>query len=788
MILIKIIRTKSSNRLKQVSGLKKTTFLWLVVLLAVGLIVLTSWRWWPDGWGSSNKVDFNTEIRPIFNSNCSGCHGGVKEQGNINLLYREKAIAKGKSGKPCIVPGHPEQSELMVRLRAHDPEDRMPLKAPALSDEQIQKIEQWIQEGAEWETHWAYVPPQMPEVPFVWSFWPENELDKFVYQSMKSVGLSPSAEAEKATLLRRVTLDLTGLSPTSREYQDFLADNSSTAYEKVVDRLLASPRYGERWAAMWLDLARYGDSKGYQKDKHRDIWQYRDWVIDTFNADMPFNQFTIQQLAGDLLPNPTVDQQIATGFHRNTNTNDEGGTDDEEFRVVAVLDRVNTTMEVWQATTMACVQCHSHPYDPFPHKNYYQLMAFFNTSADKDDNADSPLLREVSSVQKRQAAKLLPIVKQFKDTSSENYHSIKRQLELASQPSNTPVMKEMQDSTRRSFIFVRGNWMVHGDEVFPNTPGILKTLPKDYPQNRMGLAKWIASRENPLTARVIVNRFWEQLFGKGLVETLEDFGTQGAKPSHPELLDYLATSFISEDQWSMKKLLRKIALSATYRQSAKVDEEALEKDPYNTYLARGPKVRLTAEQVRDQALSSAGLLSDRMFGPSVMPPQPDGVWQVIRNVMTWKEATDENRYRRALYTYWRKSSPYPSSITFDAPSRELCLSRRTRTNTPLQALVTLNDPVYLEASQGLAWEMKKSAGNDPYDNIRYGYQLLTGKQPDRQRLKLLTDYYEQSIVHYRKSHGDVLKLVTLPYPKTPQLAALTATANVLLNLDEVVTK
>lgn len=768
--------------------LKKTTYLWSAVLLIISLVVLTSWQWWPAGWMGTSRIDFNTEIRPIFNNNCSGCHGGVKEQGGINLLYREKAVGKGKSGKPCIVPGYPEKSELMARLRSHDPEDRMPLKAPALSDEQIQKVEQWIKEGADWETHWAYVPPKNQDVPFIWSFWLENDIDKFTYQSMKTVGLSPSEEADKATLLRRVSLDLTGLPPTPKEYEEFLDDNSGDAYEKVVDRLLASPRYGERWAAMWLDLARYGDSKGYQKDKHRDIWQYRDWVIDAFNSDMPFNQFTIEQLAGDLLPHPTVDQQIATGFHRNTNTNDEGGTDDEEFRVVAVLDRVSTTMEVWQATTMACVQCHSHPYDPFPHKNYYQLMAFFNTSADKDDNADSPLLSEVSSVQKRQAAKLLPLIKQYKDTSSQEYHSLKQRLELVTKPSNTPVMREMVDSTRKSFVFVRGNWMVHGEEVSPNTPGILKTLPKEFPSNRMGLAKWIASSQNPLTARVLVNRFWEQLFGRGIVETLEDFGTQGAKPSHPELLDYLATRFIKEDDWSMKKLLREMVTSATYRQSAKVSEESLAKDPYNSYLSRGPKVRLTAEQVRDQALASAGLLSDRMFGPSVMPPQPDGVWQVIRNVMTWKEANDENRYRRALYTYWRKSSPYPSFITFDAPSRELCLSRRTRTNTPLQALVTLNDPVYLEASQGLALQMKKSKGDDLIGGLRYGYQLLTGKEPDRKRVKLLMDYYEKSITHYRQAPGDVDKLLTLSGTKTPQLAALTATANVLLNLDEVVTK
>ena len=765
--------------------MKKKSFFLMVSILVTGGLLLSAWRWWIP----SSTVDFNTEIRPIFNSNCTGCHGGVKEQGGINLLYREKALARGKSGKACIVPGHPEKSELITRLKTHDPEERMPLKAPALSEEQIGRIEQWIREGAEWETHWAYRIPEKPAVPFVWSFWPDNEIDNFVYERMRAEDLRPSEQADRATLLRRLTLDLTGLAPTPEEYKSFEADNSENAYEKVVDRLLASPHYGERWAAMWLDLARYGDSQGYQKDRHRNIWQYRDWVIDAFNSDMPFDQFTVEQLAGDLLPDATIDQRIATGFHRNTNTNDEGGTDDEEFRVVAVLDRVSTTMEVWQSTTMACVQCHSHPYDPFPHKDYYQLMAFFNTSADCDRSDDFPVVKEVSSVQKRESNKLIRLMKTWKDTTLQRYQEAKLRLEPLLNPSSTPVMEELPpDSSRRSFVFVRGNWMVHGKEVFPNTPAILKKLPLNAPPNRLGLAKWIASPQNPLTGRVIVNRIWEQLFGRGIVETLEDFGTQGAKPTHPELLDWLARTFMEEDQWKIKKLVKRIVLSATYRQSSETSASNLDKDPYNRFLSTGPKVRLTAEQVRDQALSVSGLLSDKMFGPSVMPPQPDGVWQVIRNVMRWNEAKGEDRYRRALYTYWRKSSPYASFITFDAPSREICLSRRTRTNTPLQALVTLNDPVYLEAAQGLAWQMKMEGGYNPVNAITSGYVRLTGKVPSEEKLTLLISYYRKAIGHYRRNPRDVTKFITLPYPKTPQLAALTATASVLLNMDEVVNK
>ncbi|GAB2779691.1 hypothetical protein GCM10027275_24050 [Rhabdobacter roseus] len=759
-----------------------------VTILTTGLLItvvctLSAWQWWGGG-----EVDFNSQIRPILNANCTGCHGGVKTQGNISLLYRESALAKGKSGKPCIVPGYPEQSELIARIKSHDPDDRMPLKAPALSEEQIDLLERWVKEGAEWETHWAYVPPQPQKVPFVLSLWPENDLDHFIFKKLKEQDLSPSREADKASLLRRVTLDLTGLAPTPAEYQAFQNDHSGQAYEKVVDRLLAAPAYGERWAAMWLDLARYGDSQGYQKDRHRDIWQYRDWVIEAFNQDMPFDRFTIEQLAGDLLPQPSVDQRIATAFHRNTNTNDEGGTDDEEFRVVAVIDRVNTTMEVWQGTTMACVQCHSHPYDPFPHKDYYQLMAFFNTSADTDHTSDRPTLRELSGIQQRRKEELLAFLSTHSDTTSREYLMAQEKLSQI-RPSRTPVMEELPaDSTRRTYVFTRGNWMVHGKEVFPQTPKTLSQLPKDFPKNRLGLAQWLVSTQNPLTARVMVNRYWEQLFGRGLVETLEDLGTQGAKPTHPELLDWLALRFQNEHGWSVKQLLREMVLSATYRQASEVSTPVLEKDPYNLYLARGPRVRLTAEQVRDQALTASSLLSAKMYGPSVMPPQPDGVWQVIRNVMRWRTAENEDRYRRALYTYWRKSSPYPSFTTFDAPSRELCVSRRVRTNTPLQALVTLNDPVYLEAAEGLAWQMKQEKGFHPRENIKAGYERLMGYAPSTERLALLESYYQRSIRHYRQSPADVREFLALGYPKTPHLAALKATANVMLNLDEVVTK
>ena len=748
------------------------------------LVALLFWQCQRDA-----PVDFNTQIRPILNNSCLRCHGGVKQAGDVSLLFRDEALKAGKSGKRCIVPGHPEQSELIARLSHTDPDERMPLKGDALTPDQIDLITTWVKQGAKWEDHWAYVPPKPQPVPDVGADWAKTPVDAFVLDQLNRENLKPAPEADRATLLRRVSLDLTGLPPTVAERDAFLRDQSPSAYEKVVDRLLASPRYGERWAALWLDLARYGDSQGYQKDKARTIWPYRDWVINAFNRDTPFDQFTVEQLAGDLMPKAgDPDQMIATAFHRNTMSNDEGGTDDEEFRTVAILDRVNTTFEVWQGTTIACVQCHTHPYDPIRHKEYYQLIAYFNNTADADKPDDRPTLTAQSSIQQRQLVKFINEIPAAKTWPTDS-------LPVGLQPVKLPVMRELpSDSSRITHEFIRGNWLVPGEVVTPGLPGSFtkfarsKTLVKDQ-NNRLDLARWIVSDDNPLTARVIVNRFWEQLYGTGLVETLEDFGTQGAKPSHPELLDFLALRFRNEQHWSVKKLLRELVLSATYRQQSVATPEQQKTDPQNRLLARGPRVRLTAEQVRDQALSVSGLLSPMMYGPPVMPPQPDGVWQVIRNVMKWKTAEGPDRYRRAVYTFWRKSSPYPSFTTFDSPSREFCVSRRVRTNTPLQALVTLNDPVYWEASQALAGRMQRIARNDPTKAIQFGYQLVTGSVPGEAKQKALLRHYQKSLQHYRQKPAAVGESITLKtLTPTPELAALTATANVILNIDEALVK
>ena len=603
--------------------------------------------------------------------------------------------------------------------------------------------------------------------------------------------------------------------PTLEEAKQFTEDPSDEAYEAAVDRLLASPAYGERWAAMWLDLARYGDSQGYQKDLGRSIWAYRDWLIKAINDDMPFDQFTTEQLAGDLLDNPTKDQLIATAFHRNTMNNTEGGTDNEEFRVAAVLDRVSTTFEIWQGLTVACVQCHSHPYDPIRHHEFYELYAFFNNTEDADLDDDRPFLRTYPPSQEQQASNLISwfennctVETPAPDLTLEERYDALRATEklgfltceaepqlsdnLAAlrmlAPPRTPIMRELPDSSSRvTRVFDRGNWLVHADTVQPDVPASLPSF-DTYSPDRHGLAQWLVSAENPLTSRVIVNRFWEQIFGIGIVETLEDFGSQGAAPSHPALLDWLAVEFRQTHQWSIKAMLKQIVMSATYRQSAAVSPELIEDDPANRLLARGPRFRLSAEQIRDQALAVSGLLSDKQYGPSVMPPQPDGTWQVIRGALKWDTDINEDRYRRGLYTFWRKSSPYPSMVTFDSPSRELCVSRRIRTNTPLQALVSLNDVVFIEAATALAQRMHEKSADDKAIQLRHGYELALAYEPSTVQLQKLLDFYDNALIHYREHPGEVSQLISDSTSSSPEMAALINSANVIMNLDEFINK
>ena len=796
------------------------------------------------------QISFNEQIRPILNERCANCHGGIRRQGDLSLLFRHEALSTAESGERAIVPFEPAASELLRRVGHTDPAHRMPKDDLPLTPEEIQTLQTWIEQGAHWEDHWAYVAPERPPLPDVSEpEWVREPMDHFVLAQLDQRGLAPQPEADCPVLVRRVTLDLTGLPPKPDDVKQICTDGA--LYETYVDSLLASPAYGERWAAMWLDLARYADSKGYEKDVGRTIWRYRDWVIRAFNEDMPFDQFTIEQLAGDLLPEVTESQLIATAFHRNTMTNTEGGTDDEEFRTAAVIDRVNTTWEVWQGTSFACVQCHGHPYDPFVHEEYYEFFAFFNSTADRDLDSEFPtlpsfeeelategeaLIHEIARLEEAMIAQVRsdslarqrriwettldqpevigqvqlmlqnevkrvvatletergdaqrwtldyvyaglsddPVIVRLREEKAEKERALR-----ALNPIHTPIMRELPFQ-RRTHVLERGSFLLKGEVVHPDTPDVLPGMPEDAPRNRLGMAEWLVSGENPLTARVTVNPVWEQLFGIGLVESLEDFGTQGLERIHPELLDYLAISFVEDHDWSIKSLLRMIVLSATYRQSSHVTDELLQRDPRNRYLARGPRFRLSAEQIRDQALQVSGLLSSRMYGPSVMPPQPEGLWKNPYDSRQWQTSEGDDRYRRAIYTYWRRTVPYPSMATFDSPSREFCVSRRIRTNTPLQALVSLNDPVFIEAAQALAERMQKAK-----DPITAGYTYAMGTSPNREALDVLTALYTDAFTHYTEGTEDAARLIG--DHESAELAALTIVANAILNLDQFLMK
>ncbi len=908
-----------------------------VFLLLPVLAVLLAWN------SRSGKVDYNADVKPILNKHCIGCHGGVKKAGNVSYLFEEEMYNPGKSGKIPVIKGDSKHSEMIRRVLSDDPDERMPKDAPPLGDKEIETLRNWIDQGAEWGIHWAYSRVEEPEVPSLRSWrnlfgllgndrkWAQNEIDYFVLDKLGEKKLAHNAAAGRETLIRRLSLDLTGLPPGEDEVKEFVGDPSPDAYEKLVDRLLSSPAFGERWAAMWMDLARYADTKGYERDASRVIWKYRDYVIDAFNKDKPFDQFTIEQLAGDLLAGaeglPADEQLVATAFHRNTMNNDEGGTEDEEFRVAAIIDRVNATWEVWQGTTFGCVQCHSHTYDPIRHDEYYKYMAFFNNTRDEDVTSETPTLRHYKAADSLQAAGLRDWVARYdKKRAAEVYRFLKvtepkvnshdftlgprstlldskylgiqhkgsatgppltfngkekmliavgtgkegakmkfytdstRTLKVAEinvprtgsswkdsimvvgmtgltgrqslfvevehpkapedwvsfkwiafqepfpggtegeekekeyvgllsrRVLNTPVMWEGEgDLFRKTHVFERGNRLVKGDLVTPSVPALFEQLPADYPVNRLGLARWMVNRDNPLTARVIVNRFWEQLFGLGIVETLEDFGSQGAPPTHRELLDWLSVRLMEQYGWSTKKLLKTIVMSATYRQSSVTTPEKNEADPDNRWLSRGPRVRLGAEQVRDQALAASGLLCRKMHGPSVMPPQPDGIWLSPYNGEKWVMSEGEDKYRRALYTYWKRTAPYPSMTTFDAPSREFCQSRRIRTNTPLQALVTLNDPVYMEAAGELAKRMH-GASKTLDDQLTKGYYALTFRKISPEKLGALKRVYGEALAEFKSDTTRVREFLTYSAERSPEAAAMTLTANVLMNLDEVITK
>lgn len=993
---------------------------------------------------AAQTIDFTTRILPVLNASCVPCHHGAKGSGGLALDSAAVLANGGRSGL-VIKPGDSSGSLLFQRIVSEDKAVRMPLGGQALPPETVMLIRTWIERGAPGLSiaagagaakHWAYVAPIRPAVPVVRNqAWVRNPVDAFILSRLEKEGLQPSPEATRETFIRRVSLDLIGIPPTPREIDEFLNDARPDAYERLVERLLASPHYGERWARPWLDLARYADTNGWEKDRRRSVWKYRDWVIDALNRDLPFDQFTVEQFAGDLLPHATIEQKIATGFSRNSLFNEEGGVDKDEELWVNLVDRVNTTATTWLGSTLGCAQCHNHKFDPFTQKEYYQFLAFFNNSnyvdkhygdtshkyiepqlslptpeqevrrkklQKKIDRLEAKLKTqtpkldgqqrhweeqirsleatwkplEVTSARSMAGSKLEkqadgswlasgenpatdtyvmevrvprlksltairiealpdpslpkggpgrdvygnfaltavrveavssagatePIaisrmksdgghVKSAKDKAgtplwdvdaSRDEKRVARQLVLALgeglargsdvlritlvqesefsgqgmgrfRPSATdapapqktvqipaelrpvvamqPEMRTKKQAAALSEAFrkvapslqasraelerrqydldalgiattlvmgdrqgteslsakmrIRGSYLSPGETVYAGTPAALNPWPDGLPKNRLGLARWLVARENPLTSRVAVNRIWEQYFGHGIVETSEDFGAQGERPEHPELLDWLAVEFMDRG-WSQKAIHRLIVTSATYRQDSRVTPELEQRDPNNRLLARGPRFRVEAEMVRDIVLSASGLLSPKIGGRSVFPFQPEGVWDMPYNDDAWKISSGEDRYRRGLYTFIRRTSPYPSMTVFDAPSRETCTVRRVRTNTPLQALTTLNDPVFFEAARALAKRVVGEGGPAPAERAALAFRLCTGRKPNPNEIDVIVQNYESQRESFRQKPELAAKAAG--GAEDADMAAWVMISNALLNLDETVTK
>ena len=673
-----------------------------------------------------------------------------------------------RSGATAVVPGDPGVSELLARITSDDPDLRMPPDGPALDARTVEAMRRWIEEGAAWGTHWAFRP--LAGDPGAGEAAADADgsaaIDRIVAADLAEVGLALAPEADPETLVRRVALDLTGLPPREEVRAAFLADPSDAGYARLVDSLLDDPAYGERFARIWLDLARYADTQGYEKDDRREIWAWRDWVVAALNDDLPYDAFAVRLLAGDMLPDATDDDRVASAFHRNTLTNSEGGTDDEEFRMAAVFDRVSTTWQSFLGVTFQCVQCHGHPYDPFTHREYYEFLAYLNQTEDADRNDDAPRLA----------------------------------VERAGVATSVPVMRELAGEARRTTrLLARGSLAAPGEEVAPGVPaalapgarvapGAVADRPSGEPADRLGMARWIASPANPLFARVAANRAWETLFGRGIVETSEDLGVIGSGATNRALLDHLAARLVAAG-FSQKALLREIVRTRTYRQSSIPSAEALARDPLNERWSRAPRVRLEAEQVRDQALAVTGLLSRKVGGQPVMPPQPDGVWQVVYSGDAWRTSEGEDRYRRALYTFLRRSSPYPSFLAFDATSRETCTVRRVRTNTPLAALVTLNDPVYLECAQALAVSVRGEA--DDARAIGRMFERALGRRAFDDEVAALVALVAGERARYAGRDDAARALAGRAADGSddlPRDAARTAAANAILNLDDFLTR
>ena len=808
---------------------------------------------------------FDRHIQPILASRCMPCHSDKVKTSGLALTSRAAVLTGGSRG-PAIVPGKPDESLIVQALRrSHDLQ--MPPDGP-LDPEQVELFTEWVRQDAVWGKtaadaageagHWSFRPVRKPDPPAVrQAAWVRNDIDRFVLARLEGEDIAPSPEADRRTLIRRLSLDITGFPPTPEETAALVHDTRPDAYERLVDRLLASPHYGERWGRHWLDVARYADSDGYNIDGPRLIWMYRDWVINALNADMPFDQFAIEQIAGDMLPNATREQIVATGFHRNTLLNLEGGIDFEQYRVEAVVDRLNTTGAVFLGLTVGCARCHDHKFDPITQREFYRLFSFFNNIDELSGEYKSkagrlrayePILEFASpeeiagrDANRHQVDLLEKDLDDYRTATEQRHKEWKAGLaeperakipahileifarpqsdrndvdqavvntyfsewdsgyaarlkgldavkKAAPQIKSTLVMRELP-SPREAYIHINGDFLRKGDTVQPGTPAVLPPLPSSEGINRLDLARWLVDETNPLTPRVTVNRIWQRYFGIGIVETENDFGTQGTPPSHPELLDWLASELVSGG-WSLKQLHRLIVTSATYRQASDHRAELGTRDPRNRLLARQSRVRLEAEIIRDSGLAVSGLLAPELGGPSVFPPQPAGVGQQTQVDRQWQADKGANRYRRGMYTHFWRTAPHPGLVLFDAPDSTMTCTRRNRSNTPLQALTLLNDEGFAEMARALAARVLREADTLP-ERVRRAYQLTLARDPDGDETEYLQGFVAEMVEDFRRNAVDAREFSHAQDGSSDEvalLAAWTAAGRVLMNLDEFITR
>jgi cytochrome c553 len=761
---------------------------WLILLIAIGGIFTYTrcTETQAQETAMPDVIDYNYHIRPIFSDRCFKCHGpdANKRKAGLRLDTPEGAYAafKDNPSMHAIVPGHPESSDVFQRLITKDTSLLMPTPSSHLSvsKHEINLIEKWIKQGAVYKPHWAFIKPVKAALPDADEEWVRNPIDYFVYAKMAEKSLKPSPEASKEQLLKRVSLDLTGL-PPSLEMQDrFLKDNSPQAYEKIVNELLGSKHYGEKMSVQWLDLARYADSHGYQDDGLRTMWPWRDWVIHAFNSNYSYAKFVTWQLAGDLLPRPSKEMLLATGFNRNHKITQEGGVIDEEYRVEYVNDRTNTFSKSFLALTFECARCHDHKYDPISQKDYYSTYAFFNQVPEKGlfgtidaSFADPPNM----NITTKDVQSILKFIHK-KDTAS------------------VDVMVMADSSKRRpTYVLSRGNYDMPGPEVGVGIPkSILPYSASKYGQNRLGLARWLLEPQNPLTSRVFVNRLWTQIFGRGIVKTVGDFGMQGELPTHPELLDWLAVDFQTHG-WNIKRLVKQMVMSATYQQSSTVTSSAQQVDPENIYLSRMSRIRIPAEQIRDQVLASAGILNEEIGGPSVKTYQPKGLWEVATSgrgsLMNYIQDHNQDLYRRGMYVFIKRTVPPPTMLIFDASNRDQCEVQRGRTNTPLQALVMMNDPHVLESSRVLASQFSREKGNID-EKLTRAFRRIVCRAPNEKELAMLKKYYAAEQVSCTQNPKKVQKLMKIGEYKqdkatvTGSTAAMMLTIQLIYNMEEAI--